>query len=283
MYPHREKTIRTLVFGVLLVGVACGTEHASAGEGAGIVFLVCTGVFVVLTAGFTFVFQLASEEAAARRRLKRFPPVRLSDSGDGNVRLTGRVVATGDSLRAPLSGRPCVYYEVSVRVAYRWAHVEATRGGGGSRNLGRRASATFKRRAGEAFEIDDGTGLALVTMPLRVRVEGNAPEMYVCTAIPVSHHAAWAGEMIPSVLLGLAAEAGLLSGEVAQAIEGDEGIIADGDLITVGGQLSHEIRPDRKAAHFRAPPVRAILTGEPLVMVKDGQPTPELTHAVAER
>ena len=40
--------------------------------------------------------------------------------------------------------------------------------------------------------------------------------------------------MIPSVLLGLAAEAGLLSDEVAQAIEGDEGIIADGDLITVG-------------------------------------------------
>ena len=192
MNPDREKTIRTLLFGVLLVGVACGPADVSAGERAGIVFLVCTGTFVVLTAGVTLVFHLASEEAAARRRLKRCPPVRLSDSGEGNVRLTGRVVASEDSLRAPLSGRPCVYYEVSVRVAYRWAHVEATSGGRGSLgNLGRPASARFKRRAGEAFEIDDGTGLALVTMPAsRVRVVGNAPEIYVCTAIPVSHHAA---------------------------------------------------------------------------------------------
>jgi hypothetical protein len=232
-------------------------------EKAGLVFLVVSGVMSALTAGFMLASRLASEGARARRRLSRFPRVRLSDGRSGSARLTGRVVAVGNSLRAPLSGRPCVYWEVTLRVVSQRVYLLQQRGA----SAGSGAAVTIKPRGGKAFEIDDDTGRARVVIP-GPKVPVGRFGLNVCTSVPVDHPLSGAYPAIPPELVSLAVAAGAVS-EPSQFVEGDEGIIAAGDVITVGGELSYEVHSDVPAAHFRTPPERATVTGGPLILIKE--------------
>jgi hypothetical protein len=249
------------------------------GMGAAFVFLVCTGTFVVLTVALNAVSRGLKEEAVVRRRLRRFPRVRLSAARPGDARVTGRVIAVGDPLHAPLTGRPCVYHEVQLRVAYQWVkdRLDAYQGGGMSlaealKDAGRSESTTVKLRAGRAFEIDDGTGRARVVLPEpRVLVPGKPPEMEIDSSIPPSHHVYGFKEKIPPDLARLANEAGAVA-ETPQAMEGDEGIVAAGDIVTVGGRLADETGADASADSSRSGRARWVLTGEPLILVKNEPP-----------
>ena len=80
---------------------------------------VMFGFFVLgatITAGVMAWRLLFSERARHRRAIKRAPLVSLGDVMEGaSVRVTGTVVAASDELKeAPLSGRPCVLYDVEV-------------------------------------------------------------------------------------------------------------------------------------------------------------------------
>ena len=58
-----------------------------------------------------------SEDGRIERVLSKFPSVLVSQAAPGLVqKLVGRVAvsSTGGMLSSPLSGRPCVYYEVTV-------------------------------------------------------------------------------------------------------------------------------------------------------------------------
>ena len=63
-----------------------------------------------------------------KRAIKKFPTRRIADIKDGEfARLTGKVAAVGEIMTAPLSGRRCVYYSVSVLESHkrsRWIVLE---------------------------------------------------------------------------------------------------------------------------------------------------------------
>jgi len=113
---------------------------------AAIAFLVCTGMCVVLTLGLSALSRGLTEEATARRQLRRFPRVRLSDARPGDARITGRVIAVGNPVHAPLTGRPCVYHELQLRVAYQWVKDRLDAYQGGRRAKGWRTSGDRSRR-----------------------------------------------------------------------------------------------------------------------------------------
>jgi len=251
------------------------------GMGAAIVFLVCTGTFVVLTVALSAVSRRLEEKAVVRRRLRRLPSVRLSAARPGDARVTGRVIAVGDPLHAPLTGRPCVYHEVQLRVAYQWVKdkLDAYQGEtsllAALKDAGRPESTNVKLRAGRAFEIDDGTGRALVVLPEpRVRLPGQPPEMEIHSLIPPSHHVYGLNEKIPPDLARFANEAGVVA-ETPRAMEGDEGIIAPGDIVTVGGRLADETSAGASAGFSGSVRARWVLTGEPLILLKADEPPAE--------
>ncbi len=73
-----------------------------------VVVLVLFGAFFIYQAYF-------SPEAKIRRTLKEARPVPISEAQAGQVvRIIGAVKPIGEPLRAPLSGKPCVFFEVTV-------------------------------------------------------------------------------------------------------------------------------------------------------------------------
>jgi hypothetical protein len=122
----------------------------------------------------------------------------------------------------------------------------------------------LKVQAGSAFEIDDGTGRALVMFP--------AKPVLVYSSMPASHHLEGQGWTIPEDLRRLAAHAGALAGRTADTIEGDEAIVTDGEVITIGGHLSQQVRADAPADSYRSARLRWIIASEPLILVKDEHP-----------
>jgi hypothetical protein len=86
-----------------------------------------------------------SDERELRRLLRRAERVPIAEVGDGQLaRVVGSVMAR-ETIEAPLSGRPCVYFEVVImaRVGPRWRGV-------------------FREARGVRFAVDDGSGRALI-------------------------------------------------------------------------------------------------------------------------
>jgi hypothetical protein len=95
--------------------------------------------------------------AANRKRVKliaRTPIAKIAELADGPAKVQGRIVAFGDSMTAPLSGRPCVYYRFQVEEK-KTRHGPPLHGGGGS---------YWKTIINDVQSIpcgvDDGTGVA---------------------------------------------------------------------------------------------------------------------------
>ncbi|MGL5890548.1 MAG: hypothetical protein ACRC3B_11720 [Bacteroidia bacterium] len=72
-------------------------------------------IVIVFVVGIIFAVFYFRDKAVVKRGLRRYPQTRIgsfSDGGLGSVK--GQVVASGQLLVAPLSGRKCVYYRVIV-------------------------------------------------------------------------------------------------------------------------------------------------------------------------
>ena len=57
-----------------------------------------------------------SDEARIRQRLARRARVAIAEAQEGAVRLIGRVHLTGEALIAPVSQRPCIAYQTTIRI-----------------------------------------------------------------------------------------------------------------------------------------------------------------------
>lgn len=118
-----------------------------------IFFLVALTIMAIVAA-YQYWF---SEAAKVRRALKSAPRMRIAQAPQGSVvKIAGRVRPVGPLLRAPISGRPCVYFEVIV---------EQYRSSGRSGYWERLIRETDVRD----FLLEDGSGRALVqTIDMRV-------------------------------------------------------------------------------------------------------------------
>jgi hypothetical protein len=112
------------------------------------------GAFVAVIVLLLALPKLFGREARLRRKLRKAQQraIReLAESSKGPRRIAGMVVAIDEPLIAPLSGRPCVFYETRVVRAIGW----------GVDRWDIEYRVAFEKRS-QAFLVDDGTGTALV-------------------------------------------------------------------------------------------------------------------------
>lgn len=112
------------------------------------------GAVVALILLAVVVPKLFGRRARMRRRLRAAKQRAIRDLADSTAvphRIAGMVVAVGETLIAPLSGRACVYYETRVVRAIGWAILSSDI---------EYEIAVEKRST--PFVVDDGTGSALV-------------------------------------------------------------------------------------------------------------------------
>ncbi len=108
--------------------------------------LVMTG----LTLGGPFAMIAGFRSLRVQRLIQDTPTARIRSMAMGLVEVNGRV-AGRSRVRAPFSGRPCVYWEIEI----------ATRSAN-RRNNTRRWTTVHRNRSGHPFYLTDDTGTALV-------------------------------------------------------------------------------------------------------------------------
>jgi hypothetical protein len=109
--------------------------------------LLALGVFGVAAIGGAMA-GLFDKNERIRRLMRRARTIPIRDVRDGQVaKVVGRVRPPGDPLIAPLTGRPCIYWEIEVT---EWEGTHA-----------RQITRTHDQRD---FLIDDGSGRALIQL-----------------------------------------------------------------------------------------------------------------------
>src|SRR5438105_14641159 len=115
----------------------------------GIMLLIAAGVL----SGGTLVSRIFRPGLEARDELGHLPFTSIAAAKPGPICVRGRARALAPPLVAPLSGRPALFFEV-VATFY------------GQPKWDSRASAITHRRIGAAlFEVDDGSGRVVVSIP----------------------------------------------------------------------------------------------------------------------
>jgi hypothetical protein len=173
----------------------------------------------LLTAAASLVSRIFRPGLEARDELARLPFTPIGKARPGCICVRGRVRPLGQTLPGPRSGRAAVYRELVV--------TDLVPG--------------FRRDIlAVPFEIDDGTGRAVVSIPPAGPPVGER-EPEVLSALPASHHPG-----------------------------GVERMIFVDDVITVGGQASWQIHPAGTQSGFRDAPTILVFEAtraQPLVLV----------------
>jgi hypothetical protein len=179
-------------------------------------------------------------------------PRALVHDAHGTVRLTGRVRRIGDLLRAPLTGRPCVAYEVVV---------DEPGTGGWQRCV--------ELREVRPFMVADESGEA--------RIDSSGPFL-----MSLSYHRTGNTSAF-SIYPGLHEDlASLLSteGVVSTSWFGrwkrfryGEAVLEEGGLVSVSAGSVLEVDPTGERANQRSPPERVVLRGtQALPLLISGEP-----------
>lgn len=106
-------------------------------------------LFAVVGGGIVALAYYFARGARIRRALRKAPRCRIADAPEGQVvRLDGRVVP-GETLIAPLTGRPCVFYEALIEQYH-------SSGKSGSWRT------HVREVRGVPFALDDGSGRAII-------------------------------------------------------------------------------------------------------------------------
>jgi hypothetical protein len=195
--------------------------------------LLALGALGLARAVYTEFF---SRDARTARTLADRPRTSIRDGADGLVRVTGRVRRHGELLRAPISGRPCIAYQLLV---------ENDKDGWGK---------LLELRDARPFVIADETGEALVDT----------------TAGPF-HLALNSDERGGTGLLDRIGEAqrqALMSvgafespGRTGGKRRYREGILREGETVAVGGRGVREVSAEATSVNPREPPRWLVLRG----------------------
>ncbi|WP_437526198.1 hypothetical protein WME79_40520 [Sorangium sp. So ce726] len=207
-------------------------------------FVECAIFAFSLTLVISCLWRLAdqpSEGEKILRRLRASPQTRVGDVAEQETaRLTGNVRSAGEGLRAPLSGRSCVYYKITL---------EKLLGGAGWHEI------LCEQKAVD-FLLDDGTGRAHVR------------SASMKTAVPADREqgSSWFRDG-DEELEAFLRERGDPSKEwrYERVLRCREHLIAPGDRVTVLGAVSWEQDPEPSSAGrgYRDAPKRVVLSALP--------------------
>jgi hypothetical protein len=203
---------------------------------------IAIGVFTLLIAAANL---LIPSRAKRVDRALAAKPRALVEEAEGTVRLAGRVRRIGDLLQAPLSGRPCVAYELCVN--------ESGQGGPESSGWYR----LIEMRQACPFVVADESGEA--------RVDTDGP-FRIAVTYDRTGTTRWFGEY-PGIHRDLArflkAEGYLATGWFGRwkVFHYAEGVIEEDQLVTVGGASAREFDAAGRPPDRRSPPERLVLRG----------------------
>jgi DNA-binding transcriptional regulator YdaS (Cro superfamily) len=185
-----------------------------------------------------------SEAAKIRRALRAARKVAIREATSGEVvRVSGRVRPVGEPLRAPLSQRPCVYFETTV---------EEYRSSGKSGKW----VEIIRETEGMDFLLEDETGKAVV----------RASEMKVLAVKDHRRESGTFNDAAPDLEAFLARHGKSSTGWIFNKnLRYKEGIFSPGETITVLGQARWEQDPDPTSAGtgYRDVPKRLVLGVRP--------------------
>lgn len=207
----------------------------------GAFFFLAFSVLVVVLVALSYWF---SEAAKIRRALRAAQKVPIAEARTREVvKITGRVRAPGQALRAPLSQRPCVYFETIV---------EEYRSSGKS---GRWVE-IIRETDGMDFLLEDGTGKALV----------RAGEMKVLAVKDHERRSGTFNDATPDLEAFLARHGRSSTGWIFnKTLRYKEGVFEPGETVTVLGEARWEQDPDPTSAGtgYRDVPKRLVLGARP--------------------
>jgi hypothetical protein len=174
-----------------------------------------------------------------------FPQRRVVELQPGLAQVTGRVVPAGPPLRAPISGRPCVYYQV-IGKNHVWPWHD------------RLCYPTVE----VCFWIDDDGARLWIVVPRSPSSQS-------------SPGAKETGDSIQCSIVGQVVRRTIYAGESPETdrfleppayplrpdayLEAEERIVVSGDILSVGGEIVEELDPRERAPDFRHPPTRMLL------------------------
>jgi hypothetical protein len=198
---------------------------------------VALAVLALVTTAGNFLWP--SRRARINRAVASRPRALVHDA-HGTVRLTGRVRPIGDLLRAPLTGRPCLAYEVVV---------DQPGSGGWWRCVELREVSPFLvvDESGEARIDPSGPFL----MSLRYHRTGDTG---VLSKYPDMH------EDLASLLSTRGVVSTTLFGRWRRFRYG-EAVLAEGGTVSVSAGSFHEVDPTGERVDQRSPPERVVLRG----------------------
>ncbi len=193
-----------------------------------------------------------------RRALSALPSARIGEA-HGTVRVSGRIRQGDQSLKAPLSGRRCVGYELVIYIS------GAVTGGTGNMYQPPAWRRLVDMQKACPFLVADESGEA--------RVDTSGPFSLILvddrTGTTKGPHPGEHRELA-RFLKSKGIDATTWLGNW-RAFKYGEGILREGDRVTIGGDTAEEIDPRGERTGLRSPPEKLVLRGteaRPLLIAK---------------
>jgi hypothetical protein len=188
-------------------------------------------------------------ERQLKRTLARTPRTPIGQLGSGVVRVTGRAARVEETLTAPLSQRSCMAFQLAI---------DERRSHGNSTHW----RPVVRVREARPFWVADDTGRVLVepgshfALALERDVAGRTGFLERLTGDSM--------ERLEAFLASRGIPARNWFG-MGKTFRYNEGVLEDGETVSVGGSVVAEPHPDGEASPGRGTPMRKLLRGSPQI------------------